>query len=93
MTANFWEVFLLAFVVVAAGYAFLASWTPLFYKRKSWGQLTQNELKVKQGTASPEIRLDLFVRTFFTCFFTYQVYLLALLLGGGIYLCVMYATR
>lgn len=93
MTANFLELFLLAFVVIAIGYSGLASCTTLLYRRKSWGQLRPNELKVKQGSASIENRLDLFMRTFFTCVFTYQIYLLALVLGGLAYLVLTYIVR
>lgn len=88
MAANFIEVFLYSFFAVAALYALLASFTTIFYKKKSWGQLTRNELKVKQGTATIENRMDLLIRSFFTSVFTYQVYLVALfvtiLAYGGI---------
>jgi len=85
MSANFLEVFLYAFFAVAAGYAVLASFTTIFYKKKSWGQLTRNELKVKQGTATIENRMDLLIRSFFTSLFTYQVYLVALLVAIVLY--------
>ncbi len=88
MVPDFWDMYLLAFVVVSVCYAFISSWTSLLYRRKSWGQLTASELRVKQGTATPEIRMNLFVRAFFACFFTYQVYLLALLLSGVLFLLV-----
>lgn len=86
MTPEYWDICLLAFFAVAVGYALISSLTPLLYKNKSWGQLTANELRVKQGTATPEIRLNLFVRSFFSCFFTYQIYLAALVLSGAILL-------
>lgn len=84
MAPNFWEVYLLACMIVAVGYGLLASCTALFYKHKALGQLKPNELKVKQGRATPEVRIDLFVKSFFSCFFSYRVYLLALILSGGI---------
>jgi hypothetical protein len=93
MVAELWEVLLLAFVAVAIGYALLASLTPVFYRRKALGQLTKNELKVKQGTATLENRMDLFVRTFFTSIFTYQVYLLAITLGSGVYFIFRYNVQ
>lgn len=76
------EVYIIVFLLTAAGYAGLASFTTLFYRRKSWGELTHNELKVKQGDATIENRLDLFFRSFFTGFFTYQVYLISLAVTG-----------
>lgn len=90
MAPDIWETFLLVFAAVAFGYSFLASCTALLYKRKSVGQLSRSELKVKQGTASLEIRVNLFVRTLFSCLFTYQIYLLALLVGGAVYLAIKY---
>ena len=93
MAPGLLETFLLVFAAVALGYAFLASCTALLYKSKSVGQLTRSELKVKQGTASPEERVNLFVRTFFSCLFTYQIYLLALLIGGAVYLAIKYLPR
>ncbi len=93
MTADFWEVFLLAFIIVAVGYALLASLSPVLYRRKALGRLTKNELKVKQGTATLENRMDLFVRTFFTSLFTFQVYLLALLLGTCVYFIFKYTVH
>ena len=86
METGFLEIFIVAFIVAAAGYAFLASWTPLFYKKKSWGQLSKNELLVKQGNATVENRIDLFFRSFFTSLFTVQVYLAALLVAGAVWL-------
>lgn len=90
MTPDIWEMFLLVFTAVAFCYSFLASCTALLYKSKSVGQLSRSELKVKQGTASLEVRVNLFVRTFFSCFFTYQIYLLALFIGGAVYLAIKY---
>lgn len=86
MAVTFWETFFLSFLVVAISYSFIASWTKFLYKKKSWGQLSPNELKVKQGTASLENRVDIFARTFFASLFTYQVYLVALVLGIIVYL-------
>ena len=93
MNVSFFELFFLAVVVCAIIYSFVASWTRILYRSKSWGQLSANELKVKQGTATLENRVDLFVRTFFTSFFTYQVYLFALALSGFGYLILRYAVK
>lgn len=86
MKPNFAELFFFSFLIIAAIYAFLASWTPIFYKKRSVGQLRGDELLVKQGTARLDNRLSLFFRTFFSSAFTYQIYLLALLLSGSVYL-------
>lgn len=91
MVPDFWELYLLAFMVVAVGYGLLASWTAILYRGKALGQLKPGELKVKQGRATVEVRMDLFVRTFFACFFTYQVYLLAMIIAGGTYLLLLFS--
>jgi hypothetical protein len=93
MNVDFWDVFMLAFVAVAAGYALLASLSSVLYRRKALGRLTKHELKVKQGTATFENRMDLFVRTFFVSLFTYQVYLIALALGSSVYFILKYALQ
>jgi len=88
MNPNFAELYFLAFLAVASTYAFLKSWTRLPYRRMPVGRLSGNELRVKQGTASIENRLTLFGLTFFSSLFTYQVYLLALVIAATIYLLV-----
>jgi hypothetical protein len=93
VNVNFWEIFLFAFVAAAGGYSFLASCTTVFYRKKAWGQLSPTELKVKQGSASFENRIDLFIRTLFVSLFTYQIYLLAFMMGGLMYLVMLYFNR
>jgi len=86
MHSSFIELFFLCLLVIAAIYGLLASWTPLFYRKKAVGQLRGNELRIKQGTASIDNRLSVLARTFFLSFFTYQVYLLALVSSGMLYI-------
>ncbi|SHO44804.1 hypothetical protein [Desulfopila aestuarii] len=93
MQPSFFELFFFCFLLIAASYGLLASWTSIFYRKKAVGQLRGNELRVKQGTASIDNRLSVLARTFFLSFFTYQVYLLALALSGGIYLIYQLAGR
>lgn len=93
MDLDIGEIFIYTFVGVAIGYAFLASWTSLFYRKKAWGQLTRAELKIKQGNATLENRMDLFIRTLFASFFTYQVWLLTLFFGTLISLAIYFYPR
>lgn len=86
MHPGFIELFFFSFIGVAAIYGFLAGWTPFFYRKKAVGQLRGDELRVKQGTAGIDNRLSVLGRTFFLSFFTYQVYLLALVVSGVLYL-------
>lgn len=82
MHASFIERYFFCLLAIAAIYGVLASWTPVFYRKKAVGQLRGNELRIKQGTASVDNRLSVMVRTFFLSFFTYQVYILALVVSG-----------
>lgn len=85
MEVGFLECYVLMFLSVAAAYAFIAGWTPFFYRKKSWGQLSRNELKVKQGTATLENRFDLFFRSMVSSLFVWQAHLVALLLTAVIW--------
>lgn len=78
MSVGFLECYVLSFLSVAVGFAFLGACTTVFYRKKTWGQLRRNELKVKQGTASPEDRFDIFFRSLATSFLTWQLHLIAL---------------
>jgi hypothetical protein len=92
MHPNFFEIFFLSFLAVAAGYGLVAGWTKLFYRNKAVGQLTGHELRIKQGTASIEQRLAVFSRAFFGALFTYQVYLLALCCAGIAFLLLRFVA-
>jgi hypothetical protein len=80
MDIGFLEVYLITFLAVSAIYSFLASWTTFFYRNKAWGQLSKNELKVKQGTATMENRIDLCAQTIITGLLTWQLHLIALII-------------
>lgn len=86
MYTSFGELFLLSFLVISCLYGVLASLTRILYRNKLAGQLNNHELRVKQGTASLDNRLNLFVRAFFGSFFTWQVYVMALAISGAGYL-------
>lgn len=85
MTLSFIELFFLSFLLVASAHGVLAGWTVLLYKKKSVGQLSGDQLRVKQGTATLEHRINVLVKTFFTSIFTYQIYLLALFASAILY--------
>lgn len=85
MNLSFIEIYFFAFLTVALTYAFLKSCTRLLYRKKPAGRLRGNEFRVKQGTASLENRLTLFGQSFFSSLFTYQVYLIALVIAAAMY--------
>jgi len=73
------HVFFTCLFSVSFCYAILGSCTPIFYKNKSRGRLSLNQLKVAQGDATFSQRIELFFKTFFLGFFTPGVYGLAVL--------------
>lgn len=85
MKPSFPELYLLFFFVVAGIYSVLAGWTTIFYRKKPFGRLSPGELKVKQGTATLENRIDLFFRTLVSCLFTWQVHAVVLALAGVVF--------
>ena len=87
---GFIEIYLLAFLIVSVGYGLLAGWATAFYRKKAWGQLSANELKVKQGTASLENRLDLFFRSLATGVFVWQLHFAALLVSSLVVMLLRY---
>lgn len=58
--AQWFPVLLLALVLVVVGNALLASCTDLYYRRKAWGQLSHSQLRIKQGRAEVDHRLNVF---------------------------------
>lgn len=80
MLAENWSTLLLiSFVVVAVADGLLASWTPFYYKNKPIGQLSHSQLRIKQGTANFEHRLNVFAQSLVFCFVTLRIYCISLL--------------
>lgn len=89
-----WSVILVySFLFVALANAILASCTRLYYKNKPVGLLSHSQLRIKQGNATFEHRLNVFGQTLVFCFITLRIYLLALLVGlvlsGAMYLAAL----
>lgn len=81
---------LFSFLFVAFANALLASFTKVYYKRKSIGRLSHSELRIKQGTASFEHRLNVFTLSLVFSFVTFRIYLISsliwLVLNGAYYI-------
>lgn len=84
MSENIFEVFFTTLFFIALLHSALASCTKILYRKKSWGRLTHNQLKVVQGDATFSQRIELFFHTFFTSFLTPTVY------GFTLGACVLY---
>ena len=85
MKPNFIDLFCMCFLGIACLYAVLASWTSVFYRKKAVGRLHPDEIRIKQGKADLDNRLNVMTRTFFLSFLTSQIYLLALALTSLLY--------
>ncbi len=86
-----WSTILLfSFLFVAFTNGLLASLTTIYYKNKSMGHLSHSQLRIKQGNATFEHRLNVFAQSLIFCFITFRIYLATLLvwllLSGTYYL-------
>ncbi len=89
-----WSLILVySFLFVALVNAILASCTRLYYKNKPVGLLSHSQLRIKQGNATFEHRLNAFGQALVCCFLTLRIYLLAILAGlvlsGAMYLATL----
>ncbi len=72
-------ILLISFLLVACANALLASFTTIYYKNKSLGHLSHSQLRIKQGTATFEHRLNVFAQAFVFCFLSLRIYFITLL--------------
>jgi hypothetical protein len=68
-----------AFISVAITNALLASCTTKYYRKKSSGHLSHSQLRIKQGNATFEHRLNVFIQSLTLCFVSLRMYLITLL--------------
>lgn len=73
-------ILLFSFLFVALINALLASCTKIFYRDKSSGHLSHSQLRIKQGNATFEHRLNVFVQSLVFCFVTFRIYLFTFLI-------------
>ncbi len=64
-----------SFLFVALVNSLLASCTAIYYQNTSTGRLSHSQLRIKQGTATFEHRLNVFSQSFIFSFITLRVYL------------------
>jgi hypothetical protein len=73
-------ILLFSFLFVALINALLASCTKLFYRKKSSGHLSHSQLRIKQGNATFEHRLNVFAQSLVFCFVTFRIYFFTFLI-------------
>lgn len=79
LNENWLSLLFFSFTLVALVNGLLASCTTLYYKKKSTGQLSHSQLRIKQGNATPEQRLNVFAQYLTFSVFTPSVYIIAFL--------------
>ena len=77
---NWPSILFLSFCVVTITNSLLASCTNLFYKNKPVGRLSHNQLRIKQGNATLEHRLNVFAQSLSFSLVTLRIYIYTLLL-------------
>lgn len=75
---NWFSLFIICLCIVAVSNGLLASCTSLLYKDKKTGQLSHSQLRIKQGNAHFEHRINVFTTSFLFSFITLRLLLIAL---------------
>ena len=78
---NWFALFIICLCIVAVSNGLLASCTSLLYKDKKSGQLSHSQLRIKQGNAHFEHRINAFANSFLFSFITLRLLLTALFLA------------
>jgi len=90
LNEKWFTILLISFLFVAFVNAMLASCTKIYYKNQSSGHLSHSQLRIKQGNATLEHRLNVFGQTLIFCFVSFRIYLISslvwLVLNGTSYL-------
>lgn len=76
---------LYSFLFVVLGNSLLASCTAIYYKNKSIGHLSHSQLRIKQGTATLEQRVNVFAQSLIFSFITFRIYFITLLVWLAAY--------
>jgi len=77
---NWLSLLLLSFCAVSVAKALLSSCTNIFYREKSFGQMTHSQLRIKQGNATIEHRLNVFVHSLLFNCGSFRIYFITILL-------------
>lgn len=77
---KWFSLLLISILFVAAVNGLLASITPLYHRRKALNTLTHSQLRIRQGRAQLEHRLNVFTQSFLFSFASWRVYLISLVL-------------
>ncbi len=76
----------ISFVAVTIINCVIASTWSQFYQKVPIGRLSHSQLRVKQGNATPEHRINVFAHTLVLSLFRFRIYLISALLWGSLLL-------
>lgn len=80
LSENWLSLGVLSFTIISAVSALLASCTTLFYRNKAGGQISHSQLRIKQGNATLEHRLNVFALSLIFNFASFRIYFFSFLL-------------
>ena len=87
------SILLFSILLVVFTNSLLAGFTKIYYKNKSMGHLSHSQLRIKQGNATFEHRLNVFAQSLIFSFISFRIYLITLLvwlvINGLYYLYMM----
>lgn len=72
---NWLDLLLVSFLLVALANSLLASCTGIYYQNIATGRLSHSQLRIKQGTATFEQRLNVFSYSLVFSFISLRIYL------------------
>lgn len=78
LNENWLSLLFFSFLFVAVINGVIASCTTIYYNKKSTGHLSHSQLRIKQGNATLEQRLNVFAQYLGFSIFTLSVYVIAL---------------
>lgn len=71
---------LLSFTIISIFSALLASCSRIYYRKKAWGQISHSQLRIKQGNATMEHRLNVFALSLIFNFTSLRIYFFSFVL-------------
>ncbi len=75
------QILFVSFIVVAVSFGMISSFSSSYYKNMPMGRLSHSQLRVKQGNASIEQRLNVFVLSLLFSWTNSRIILITLLLA------------
>lgn len=82
LSENWLFLIFISFVFVTVINGVIASTWRNYYQKVASGRLSHSQLRIKQGNATFEQRINVFTHTFVLSFFKFRIYFISALLSG-----------